>query len=106
MSRIPLTHMAYRDWGGPLRWQDEVSGVLPAAVLAYFNGNADTEQFQLVREYCEYYLNAPCWDNNPHHDDETRAELAELRAEVKTVRTAHELNIWVHKCLDIGIDPL
>src|SRR5712691_302593 len=104
MSSIPNVYREPR--GGPLRFQDDVSGVLPAAVIAYFASHATPEQFELVRDYCEYYLNAPCWDNNPHHDDESSAELAGLREEVKTLKTAEALNTWIHKCLDIGIDPL
>jgi hypothetical protein len=104
MSRIPQVYVP--PLGGPLAIQDDESGVMPAAVLAYFNGNASPSQLELVRDWCEYYLNAPCWDANPHHDDETRAELAGLRAEVKTCKTVEALNIWIQKCLDIGIDPL
>jgi len=34
MSRMPKI---YQEFGGPLRWQDDVTGVLPAAVRAYIN---------------------------------------------------------------------
>ena len=91
---------------GPLRWQDDISGQMPQAVLAFFEGKATPGQFALVRDYCRYYIDAPCWDWNPHNDDENRAELAAVRASIREVKTTMELNAWIGRCLDMGIDPL
>ncbi len=90
---------------GPLRWQDDVTGVLPKAVLAFFDQTVNPEQFSLVREYGEYYINAPCWDWNPHLTEEGKEELAQVRNRIKTVATSQELLDWVYMCLDLGIDP-
>ena len=90
---------------GPLRWQDDVSGVMPAAMLAYFDHGASPEQFALVREYGEYYINAPCWDWNPHLTEEGKAELTQVREQIRTVKTEQELSDWMDACLDLGIDP-
>lgn len=109
MSRIPNFYRPMFEGGprGPLRWQDDVSGILPAAMLAFFEDKGmNPDQFYLVREYGQYYINAPCWDWNPHLDEEGKAELAALRERIKAVRSKHELMAWVDACLDMGIDPL
>jgi hypothetical protein len=108
MSRIPNFYRPMFEGGprGPLRWQDDMSGELSAAMLAFFEGKGLTsEQFNLVREYGEYYINAPCWDWNPHLTEEGKEELAQLRSYIKRAGTRGELNIWIAMCLDIGIDP-
>jgi hypothetical protein len=97
--------------GAPLNWQDEVSGVLPAAVKAYLDNRIDGKplaehQFEIVRAFMEYFIKAPCWDDNPHLDDEMRAELAGLRRDAETLRTPEEVGAWIHRCLDLGLDPL
>ena len=96
---------------GPLRWQDEQSGVLPAAVLAYFEHRQTPAQLKLVVEYLRYYLHAPCWDDNPYLDEEGRAELAGLRARITEIQQSpevneHKIETWIWDCLEMGIDPL
>lgn len=90
---------------GPLRWQDDQSGVLPAAMLAFFEDGTTLEQLELVREYGEYYIHAPMWDWNPHLTEEGKAELARARRLIKTAHTRQDLMEWVDACLDMGIDP-
>jgi hypothetical protein len=109
MSRIPNY---YRPMAGnpsilgPLRWQDDVTGELPTAMMAFFKYNSLTyDHLALVREYGEYYINAPCWDWNPNLTEEGKQELAHLRSLIKEVKTKREIMGWVHQCLDIGIDP-
>ena|SRR6266700_1673751 len=107
MKRIPNYYIPMFPDGpaGPLRWGDDTTGVLPAAMLAYFEHKATPEQFGLVREYGEYYIHAPCWDWNPHLTEEGKQELAQVRASIKTVKTEQELEDWTIACLDLGIDP-
>ncbi len=90
---------------GPLRWQDEMSGILPTAMLAFFEDKATPEQLSLAREYGEYYINAPCWDWNPRLTEEGKEELAQVRSRIKVVKTKQELMDWVDLCMDMGIDP-
>lgn len=90
---------------GPVRWQDDTTGILPTAMLAYFEKKQTSEQFDLVREYGEYYINAPCWDWNPHLTEEGKAELEQVRSQIKTVKTEQDMLDWIHACLDLGIDP-
>jgi hypothetical protein len=93
--------------GGPLAWHNDTSGTMPAVMMDFFERKKPLTpaQFELVREWGEYYLNAPAWDANPHIDDEGRKELADLRKQIKEARTLQDIDAWVEACLDIGIDP-
>ena len=84
--------------GLPLNWRDEVSGVLPNAVNRYLNHRIDGTSIDEID--MEHYINAPCWN------DTEEGDLAELRRDVKTLRTPDEMGAWIGRCLDIGIDPL
>ena len=90
--------------GGPLRWQDDQSNILPDAVYAFFDvpgfDPITPEQLELVREYAEYYINAPCWMTG---DD---PELwRELRASIKAVKTKEAMMAWLKQALKVTIDP-
>ena len=89
---------------GPLRWQDDPSGVLPAAVHAFYEvkgaGPLTPEQLDLVREYAAYYINAPCWETGAGLDLFTR-----LREEIKSITTKEALIAWLETALEVGIDP-
>ena len=104
-SRMPGV---YREWGGPLRWQDDVTGELPKAVQEFFQLRSTTSpaRLELVRDYCQYYISAPCWDANPYSTEEGLEELRTRREEIKQAKTFMEINAWIHKCLGMGIDPL
>ena len=94
---------------GPLNWHDEQSGVLRAAMMKFFDvarrREFGADEFELVRAYGEYYIKAPCWDANPHNDDESRAKLAALRTEIAAVKDVDELDNWIAHCLEVGLDP-
>ena len=94
---------------GPLRWQDDVTGALPRAVEAYLNHGAQqpvtAHHIEAVRQYCEYYINAPCWKTGKPGDGFYEL-FATLRERIKAVRTFEELDIWMQDALDVGIDPL
>lgn len=100
--------------GLPLRWQDEQSGMLPKAVLAYFHHTQTPmlrPQMKIVVEYLRYYVHAPCWDSNPHHTQETCADLARLRSRILAIQqgplaTEDEIEAWLADCLEMGLDPL
>lgn len=102
MSRMPPFYRP--PFGGPLRWQDDTSGELPRAVKAFFKhqcvASLSATHLELVRDYCEYYINAPCW-----FSEHMETEFAQLRARIKTVASADELNAWLHDALGVGIDP-
>jgi hypothetical protein len=91
--------------GGPLYWRDEESGALRLAFDAYLDHCLDkqqpaptAEQFALLRDYCDYWIHAPCW--------RSLGQLDELRDSIKHVLTVAELRDWLWKALEEGIDPL
>lgn len=89
---------------GPLRWQDDVTGVLPEAVHTFFGVQGckplTSERLDLLREYAEYYINAPCWliDGN-------EAIWTQLREEIQHITTRDALEAWLMKALYVTIDP-
>jgi hypothetical protein len=104
MTRMPTV---YKDpLGLPFYWEDEVSGELRKAVHAYLDHAIDGKPFtapqiELVRDYLQHWINAPCWDAPAFE-----AELKDLRETVRTLRTAESIHDWIHKALEIGMDPL
>jgi|SRR5215471_1117179 len=88
--------------GLPLAWRDEQSGVLPAAIKAYFDAalGRDTitaDQLVLLINYLIYYINAPCWKGEG---------LEALRLRVGELRTRADVDDFLDQCLEIGLDPL
>ena len=104
MSRMPLV---YKDpLGLPFYWEDEVTGELPAAIGAYLDHAVDGKpitaaQIELMRDYLEHWINAPCWDSPVFE-----VELKHLREAVRTLRKPEDIHVWIHEALDIGMDPL
>jgi hypothetical protein len=101
--------------GLPLFWRNETSGRLAIAIHSYLKDQTrgepiSREDFDLVREYIEQWVFAPCWtevvrtvgSGNP----DLTAELVQLRADVRTLKTADEIHVWLMRALDLGIDPL
>src|SRR5947209_8134403 len=112
MARMPAVYVSGPGGAGPVRWQDDVTGVLPMAIHAFIDeglGRAVCmpEQVELVRDYCEYYINAPCWDfGTPEEAPDFYKEFTDLRERIKTLRTAKEIAAWIWDALKVGIDPL
>ena len=89
--------------GLPLNWKDETSGELPGAVFKYFSFEPlSKSEISLIAEYCQHYINAPCWDATGGFPK----ELAALRQTAATLSTVGEINQWINACLEIAIDPL
>lgn len=104
--------------GLPLRWQDDVSGQVPAAVNAYFDhqlgkGPAPTtEQWSLLIDWLIHFICAPCWSATARAGvaegyDEQANELIRLRLDLvqERVTTPADLHAWTVRCLELGIDP-
>jgi hypothetical protein len=88
--------------GLPLNWQDEKSGELRSAVFKFFSYNKlFPEEISLIAEYCQHYINAPCWDATGGLPN----ELAALRQSAATLSTVDEIGQWINGCLEIAIDP-
>lgn len=102
-----LPHVYVAPLGLPLHWHDEQSGVLIAAVMAFFDESMDSipatrEQLALVVDYISYYLGAPCWCDV----SDQLTEIQDMCRVVAVFPTAHDIREIIHKCLEIGIDPL
>ncbi len=104
MTRMPTFYRS--SLGLPLRWQDEQSGQLPEAVLAYFSQTATATQTALVCDYLRYYILAPCWDIPVQDDEEGCLELAHVRKQANSLNCAEDIHKFTRKCLQMGIDPL
>lgn len=103
MSRIPNVYRP--PYGGPLRWQDDTSGKLPEAVHAFFEVSGapplTPERLELVREYCQYYINAPCWKT----DGPDQALWTRLREDVQHITAKAAMIHWLEQTIEVTIDP-
>lgn len=109
--------------GLPLRWQDDQTGEVPAAVNAFFDYRIGisqgppkppptADQFALLIDWLIHFICAPCWSDNARRsvaegDEESANELIRLRLDLVEgrVKTPDELHDWVMRCLRLGIDP-
>ncbi len=104
MSVMPTTYR--QPFGMPYHWRDEVTGRLACAVEHYLDARIENtpcypEELETVRDYCQHFINAPCWEPSGFS-----LELAELRLTIEGVTTDDELAAWIMSCMDIGLDPL
>lgn len=100
--------------GTPLYWRDELSGELHDAIHAFVGYGADKrnlptfKQVVLTVAYLKYVIDAPCWRGDTMLDG-LRAQAEELVSSKKCAvigEWCDEINAWIMKCLEIGIDPL
>lgn len=89
-------------FGLPLRWQDEQSGRLVAAVTAYFErkltNEQTNEQIALVADYCRYYASAPCWED-------PQGAIAALAERAPLLKSMTDIDDWLEAALHEAIDP-
>lgn len=86
--------LGYRSGGVPHFWRNEKTGELAAAVDEFLFGH---QVSPVLTQYLSYVLGAPCWAGE---------EAAALSREVKTITTVRELDEWLERCQEGGIDPL
>ena len=90
---------------GPLYWRDEQSGELAEAINAYIDHTLRPSQWPaptaaqlaLIVDYCNYWIEAPCWRGKG-------IEL--LRDSAKVICTVEELRGWLSIAELYGVDPL
>ena len=95
--------------GIPLNWQNEVSGRLEKAVMAYLNQTPTPEQLKIVIAYIQYHIHAPCWlESSPFGkiDEDMVIEINSLRTQSLNLTSLKDVNQYIHKALEIGLDPL
>ncbi len=70
-------------------------------VFAFLDGQPLTDvQLEMVRDFCEYYIFAPCWQTQGAEE-----QFQRLREQIQTIGTRQELEVWLHESLEVGIDP-
>lgn len=82
----------------PQFWMRETGGDLRGAVEAYLENQPMTEgQIRLMRLYLRQWILAPQW----------RGPMVDvLRTQVNEITTRRDINRWLDRALDEGIDPL
>ena len=87
----------------PLYWMHETSGVLRPVIEAYLNREPLTEaEICVMRAYLRQWIYAPAWDANPYGTE----MLAGLRDMIDSLHSRAQIETWLNKALDAGIDPL
>lgn len=109
----PTDPASYRDVGPvkgmPLNWQDDITGQMPRAVLAYLDQDASPEQLRLVIIYIQHHIHAPCFlEAYPFDeiDDEYQEALKKLRERSLALKTQEDVNQYINDCMEWAIDPL
>lgn len=83
----------------PGYWMDETSGVLRPAIEAYLADSEMTaEQIAAMRAYLRQWINAPEWRGG--------GVLAGLRISVDVLENRDQIEDWLDRANEIGIDPL
>lgn len=89
----------------PKYWMYEIGGKLRPAMKRYLSDEtSEPGDVDLIRAYLRQWIDSPVWNDGA--DDETRSDLARLRAEVATLRSNGDITRWVEDAVDMGIDPL
>jgi hypothetical protein len=83
----------------PHFWMHETSGVLAPVIEAYLQGRDLTpSQLAIMRLYLHQWIDAPVWSAD--------GDIEALRQSVDQIATRADLERWLDKALDLGIDPL
>lgn len=82
----------------PNYWMYEQSGVLVPVVTAYLEGKGlSSTQVSVMRAYLRQWIMSPVWEGE---------EIAPLRDGIDAIRNTGEIDAWLARALDLGIDPL
>lgn len=87
--------------GLPLAWASEETGVLRAAIMAYYDqvlgkGEMTVEQLLFLRAYLVHVINAPCWlEKNPHADLKIALNIGDLRRRAAKMTTVKEVTAFL-----------
>jgi hypothetical protein len=94
--------------GLPMKWQDDVTGNLPQAVVAYHNRVAQLmtdAELSLIIAYIQHYVHAPLWLNNIE-DKDFREEILNIQKASLDLKTIKDVESIIEACMDVGWDPL
>lgn len=91
----------------PGYWASETSGVLAPVVMRYLTGESlNADQLRIMKSYLAQWVESPVWDKNPHHREESRKNLADLRTCVHDIKTLPDLEAAINAATELGMDPL
>ena len=91
--------------GLPVNWRDDVTGKLPTAVYAFYDNKADDEHINLIIQYIQHHIHAPCWyEYNPYYED--ALYILELRKNSMQLRTSADIKAYLIEAMDNALDPL
>lgn len=115
MSRMPKQYRPGPAPGMelPLFWGDEVTGELPAAMMAYIDFAAGIRadpptpaQVELIWDFLRHFINAPCWMTNcKAGGSEMEGQLKALIVKAAAASTHDQVREFVDGCMELGLDP-
>ena len=74
---------------------------MEAAVYNFLSGDKlQPKNLERLKVYCSQWINASCWEA------ENRLALERLREQILEVTNKKELDAWLDRALELGIDPL
>ena len=65
---------------------------------------AHPDDLSLLRAYLRQWIDSPVWDAGACANDQT--DLANLRRDVRELRSRGDIARWLEQAFDLGIDPL
>ncbi len=93
--------------GCPFNWQDDSTGQLRKAFIAFCGRYQTPRQLQMVIAYLQHHIHAPCWLEQRHLVVwRTRSKILNLRKLSLTLKTADEVRQYLRQAAEIGLDPL
>jgi hypothetical protein len=82
----------------PKYWMYETSGVLTPAIKAYLDGKMMTpKQIAAMRAYLRQWISSPVWAG---------PEIDGLRDAIGSLTSRKQIERWLDRALDVGMDPL
>lgn len=94
----------YGEFGAPLYWRDDITGVMADAIdtlVALDEPPITAAQFVLLQEYIVHWINAPGWMWGI--DWPSRAEFCQR---IEQATTRDDLRAVLHDLIEYGIDPI
>lgn len=96
-TKLDFPILDYKD-GEPCHWKKINLDSLSDAIESWKEGRKLTvKEYAYFKAYCVYYIMAPCWDI---------PEIYNLRLDVMTMTTEKQLESWLNRALEVGINPI
>jgi hypothetical protein len=109
-GELPLI---YGFMGQPLNHHAEQTGFAKAAVMAFYNNRLEKtpmseEHLKFVISYIRHCIHAPIYLSSQFFPDGNyfEAEIMELRELSMKLATADDINDFIMRAMEIGMDPL